>query len=111
MTVTVTIASVVITFKTEENIFAVPFGLLEVGGPDGVVAIPGPNQVAVITKNVWRSLAGAVHFAGRVRKASKRRNEEVALFHIICGRDCDIESRRGQVRTTLELPVCGAETK
>jgi hypothetical protein len=105
VTVTVAIARVVVTLKAKEDILALPASLLEVGSPDGVVAVAGPNQLSVIAEDVRCSLTRAVLLSSGVWETSKWSDEEVALLDVLSSGDGDVKSRRRQIGPRLELPV------
>jgi hypothetical protein len=105
--VTMTITRVMVTLEAKEDILALPASLLEVGSPDGVVAVPGPDQLSVIAEDVRSSLTGTVLFSRGVWEASERSDKEVSLLDVLSSGDGDVESRRGQVGPRLKLPVRG----
>lgn len=103
--VSVAVAGIVVAFKAEQHVFALPAGGLEVGRPDAVDAVARPHQVAVITEDVGASLARTVLFGRSIRVPGKRGHKEVPLFDVLGGRDGDIETGRRQVGPGAELPV------
>jgi len=50
---TVAVGRIVVAFEREEHVFAFELGCLKVGGPDREVGIAGPNELAIITEDVW----------------------------------------------------------
>lgn len=104
--VSMSIPSIVVALKAEEDIAALPAARLEVGRPDAVDCIAGPHQVAVVAEDVRTGLARTVLRGRRVREAGKRREKQVPLLDGRGGRDGDVEARRGEVWSRLELPVC-----
>jgi len=90
---------------------------LEVGGPDAIVPVPGPDQVAVVPEDIRRRLARAVLFRRCIRVACKWSHEEVAFLDpntVLVGGvgwDDDVEAGRGEVRAGLVLPVRSGESE
>jgi hypothetical protein len=113
MAVAVAVAGVVVALETEQDVFALPAGRLEVGRPDAVDAVSGPDQVAVIAEDVGAGLPRTVLLRGSVRVPGKRSHEKVPLFDILGGRDTDVQPGRRKVRPGTILPVGrgGAEQK
>ena len=103
--VAVAITSVVVTLKAEQDVLALPAGSLEVGGPDAVDAVAGPDQVPVITEDVRAGLARAMLLAGRVGEPGERGHKEVPLSDVLGGRDADVQPGWRKVSTGAELPV------
>lgn len=106
VTMPVSIGSVVVTLEAEQDIFALPAGHLEVGGPDGVVRVAGPDQFTVVTEDVRGWLTRTVD---AFRVAGKGAYEEIAFLYILSGGDGDVQPRGCQVRPRFELPVSGNE--
>jgi hypothetical protein len=94
MTVSVTIAGIMITFKAEENIFALPLRRLEVGRPDGVDAVPGPNQIAIVAKNIGPRLTRTMLLSRSIGIPSERGYEKISFLNGTSCRDGDVEARR-----------------
>jgi len=105
MPMSMAIAGIVVAFKAEQHILALPPRRLEVGRPDAVDAIPGPDEVAVIPEDVRPRLARAVLRGGRVGEAGEGGHEQVARVGVLGGRVGDVEPRRGEVGAGAELPV------
>src|SRR5690606_27438905 len=63
------IARIMVTFETEEDILATPACGLKVCSPDAINSIAGPNQVAIITKDVWPCLPRAMLLRRSIHKA------------------------------------------
>ncbi len=101
----VAVAGVVVTFKAEQDIFALPASGLEVGRPNAVDAVAGPDQVSVVAEDVRAGLARAVLLGGGVGVTGKGGHKEVPLFDILGRRDGDVQPRRRKVGPGAELPV------
>lgn len=102
MAVPVSVPGVVIALEAKQNIFTLPASHLEVGRPDRVVRVAGPDQLTVVAEDVRGRLERAV---GAFRVSRKGGNEEVALLYILSGGDGDVQPRGCQVGPRLELPV------
>lgn len=61
------IAGIVVPLEAEDDIFALPSTGLEVGSPDTVDTVSGPDEVTVIAEDVGTGLARPVLLRGRVR--------------------------------------------
>lgn len=89
----VAVVRVMVPLKAEEHILTVQLGRLEVRRPDAVVAVAGPDQVAVVAEDVRRCLTGAVHLAGCVGEAGEGSDEEIAFLDVVGRGDGNIELR------------------
>jgi len=89
-----TIASIVIAFEAEQNMFALPLGGLEIGGPNGVDAVPGPDQIAIVAKDVWARLTRPMLLSRSIGVPRERRYEKIAFLDVAGGRNGDVEARR-----------------
>jgi len=108
MAMPMAITRVMVAFETEQNVFTLPSGSLKIGGPNGVVPIAGPDQVTIITEDIWRGLPRAMHLSGFIWKTCERGDEQVPLLDISRGWDSDIQAWRREIRTRPELPICGS---
>ena len=103
--VAVAVAGVVVAFKAEQDVLALPASGLEIGRPDAVDAVAGPDQVAVVAEDVGAGLARAVLLGGGVGVSGKRSHKEVSLFDILGRRDRDVQPGRRKVGPGAELPI------
>ena len=101
----VAVAGIVVTFKAEQDVLALPASSLEVGRPDAVDAVARPDQVAVVTEDVGAGLARAVLLGGGVGVPGKGSHKEVPLFDILGRRDGDVQPGRRKVGPGAKLPV------
>lgn len=99
------VASVVVALEAEEDILALPTASLEVGGPDAIDCITGPDQVSVVTEDVRACLAGTMLLRWRIGVAREGSDKQIARLNGIRGGDGDVEPRRSQVRPGAVLPV------
>lgn len=102
----VSISSIVVAFKAEQDVLALPTTSLEIGRPDAENGVARPHQVTIVSEDVWPGLARTMLLRRSIREASKWREEEIALLDGICGRNGDVQTRRCEVRTRPKLPVC-----
>ena len=51
-----TVEWVVIAFEASKHLLTLPFHSSEVGSPDTVVSIAGPDEISIVTEYVWISL-------------------------------------------------------
>jgi hypothetical protein len=103
--VAVAVAGVVVALEAEQDVFAFPASRLEVGRPDAVDAVAGPDQVAVVAENVGTGLARTVLLRGSVRESGERGHEKVPVLDILGGRNADVQPGRRKVRPGTILPV------
>lgn len=105
MAVTMTIARVMVSFEAEEDVFALPASLLEVGGPNGVISVARPDQLPIVSEDVRSRLTGSMHCPCVVQEPGERGDKDISLVHIWRGGDGNVQSRRSQVGPRLKLPV------
>lgn len=103
--VAVAVAGIVVALEAEEDVLALPAGRLEVGRPDAVDAVAGPDQIAVIAEDVGASLARTVLLGWSIGVSGKRGDKKVPLFDVLGGWDRDVETGRRKVGAGAELPV------
>lgn len=106
MPMTMAVPRIVITFETEQHVLSVPLPGLEIGSPDRVDAVAGPDEIAVVAEDVWRGLTGTVLCSCGVRVACEGGDEEVAFLDVVGSWNGDVQHGRCQIRAGLELPVC-----
>ena len=91
VSMTVSIASVMIAFKAEQDILAVPAASLEIGRPDAEVAIPRLDQIAVVAEDIRCRLTRGMLLRRSVRDPSEGGQEQVTTFDLIRSRNGDIQ--------------------
>ena len=110
MAMAVSVSRVVVALEAEENVLAAPAGGLEIGRPDAVDAVSGPNQIAVVAQDVRPGLAGPMLLGGGVGQARERCDEEITLLDVGGGGNGDVEPGRRKIRPRAVLPIRGCET-
>jgi len=102
---TVTVSGVVVALEAEQDVFALPASSLEVGRPDAVDTIAGPDQVTIVAEDVGSGLARAMLLGGSVREPGKRGQKQVPLFDVLGRGDADVQPGRRKVGPGTKLPV------
>jgi len=66
-----------ISFEAGQYIATVVLYGLKVSSPDTIVAIGTPNQITIISEDVWASLSWTVLLMSRVYEACERANKQI----------------------------------
>lgn len=79
-----------IALKASQDGIAAPFNHLEVCGPDTVVAVAGPDEVAIVSEDVGSGLTRAMLGVLAVTETGEGGYEKLALFYILGCWDGDV---------------------